>query len=307
MNVYAANAAKEYAIEIAGISMLAKASGNHFELEIPATHEDFVVMTDNPDIELTVHYEEPPELGNRNKLIFDSGATWKLYESDDRYTVIVDNPISGPGIYRLARFNKDFSKGELFVRPYELIERHKSPNGKPMFYPFENPLDEMLIVNKVANGSGIEIHGCAVAYKQKGFLFTGVSGAGKSTLASLWKTRPVEILSDERLIVKRDGAGGFWVHGTPWPSDAGAISTTGVPLDSLYFLAQSPENYVRQLTVAEVMTRLLVTCFPTFYFKDGMQNTVALLESIGRMVPAYEFGFLPDESATGFILDRADT
>jgi hypothetical protein len=137
-----------------------------------------------------------------------------------------------------------------------------------------------------------------------GYLFVGVSTAGKSTLARLWEGEECHVLSDDRLIV-RPGHGGYEVHGTPWHGDAGAALGASAPLAGVYLLDKTAgRNVLRELSPADAVTRLLVCCFPTFYFRVGMENTLDVLTSIARNLPMYEFGFLPDVSAIDYFMEN---
>lgn len=305
MSITVASAVSEYAIEVAGITIRATASGDHFDLEIHPAYEDFVVPSSNPDVDLTVYYKELPEISDLGELIFDSGSIWRLYRAEGGYIITMTSPLMGDTPYRIVRFNEALDKGELYVQPSEITEGYKGPSGKTAVCPFDYPLDELLVINKVSDGRGIDIHGCGIADDESGRLFIGVSGAGKSTLANLWKKRPVRILSDDRLIVRPVGEE-LWVYGTPWHGDANISLPAGVPLRGLYFITQSPENMLRRLSRAEALTRLLVCCFPTFYIKDGMENTMTLMERIVEKVPSYEFGFVPNDSAIDFVMSQWD-
>ena len=72
--------------------------------------------------------------------------------------------------------------------------------------PLEYPLDELLIMHRLTQERAIELHGCGIVRADgTGNLFVGHSGAGKSTTTRLWTEREdVEILSDDRIIVRRD-------------------------------------------------------------------------------------------------------
>ena len=68
------------------------------------------------------------------------------------------------------------------------------------------PLDELLIMHRLTQEKAIELHSCGIVRPDgTGNLFVGHSGAGKSTTTRLWMEREnVEILSDDRIIVRRD-------------------------------------------------------------------------------------------------------
>jgi hypothetical protein len=75
--------------------------------------------------------------------------------------------------------------------------------------PLEYPLDELLIMHRLTQEKAIELHSCGIVRPDgTGNLFVGHSGAGKSTTTQLWMAREdVEVLSDDRIIVRRDEGG----------------------------------------------------------------------------------------------------
>jgi hypothetical protein len=72
--------------------------------------------------------------------------------------------------------------------------------------PLAYPLDELLIMHRLTQEKAIELHGSGIVRADgTGNLFVGHSGAGKSTTTRLWTEREdVEVLSDDRIIVRRD-------------------------------------------------------------------------------------------------------
>jgi hypothetical protein len=72
--------------------------------------------------------------------------------------------------------------------------------------PLDYPLDELLIMHRLTQEKAIELHGSGIVRPDgTGNLFVGHSGAGKSTTTRLWTEREdVEVLSDDRIIVRRD-------------------------------------------------------------------------------------------------------
>jgi hypothetical protein len=296
------------AIRIAGVTFVAEARTKGLLLDIQTRLEPFLVEADGGDTTFGVHYEEPPsEWGiPLERQVFDSDAGWQLYEQPDGYMFAFWlSPPDPDGKGRpsgLARFDRTFSRGELYQRPRDVGEARHHADGSVSILPWHRPFDELLLVNRIAYLGGVLIHGCGLIYEGRGHLFTGTSGAGKSTLASLWQPTGVPILSDERVIVRRD-ANDVTLHGTHKGSAADMSLPGNAPLASVNFIKQSSENYIRPLSPAEAVSRLLVTSFPTFYFKVGMENTVSILADVVRRVPTYEFGFRNDPSAVEFLLD----
>src|SRR6476660_9837409 len=85
--------------------------------------------------------------------------------------------------------------------------------------PLEYPLDELLIMHRLTQEKAIELHGSGIVRSNgEANLFIGHSGAGKSTTTRLWTAvEDVEVLSDDRIIVRRDRD----VSGVEIPCEAG--------------------------------------------------------------------------------------
>jgi len=261
-------------------------------------HRFFQVMNGSSDIFLNYYYVSIPNLSLDN-LIFASEGNWNLYQKGRQFIIPLTSYAMGPCPYRLAVMNEDFSRGEVYVRPYE-VDPGRSPESPVALDPFEYPLDEVIMVNFLARGRGVILHACGVVDEGRGLLFVGVSGAGKSTLAELWKPTGVTLLSDDRIIVRRM-EGKFRMYGTPWHGDAGIASPESAPLERLYFIEQAARNYVQALSPVDAAARLLVRCFPPFYDKAGMEFILDFLAQVAEEIPCYELGFVPDASAIDFV------
>src|SRR4051812_7654599 len=170
------------------------------------------------------------------ELIFDSGALWRLYRQESDYVFHFTTPYFGATPYKTARFNDDFSEGEVTLhRPYFA--------DRDGVNPLEYPLDELLMLNLLAQGRGVELHSCGLVDETgAGYLFIGQSGAGKTTTARLWEREPqVRILSDDRIIVRRE-AGAFWMHGTPWHGEGALALPERAQLKRIFFLKHGERN-----------------------------------------------------------------
>jgi hypothetical protein len=148
-------------------------------LEAQGAARRFVSAAGAPDVRLIAAWanSHAPEPG---ELLFDAGSIWKVYRQGDGYQIHFHAPQFGPRPYRTALFNADFTSGEL------LLNRACFPAGEPL-YPLEYPLDELLTINLLSRGRGVEVHACGVLDSDgRGYLFLGMSGAGKSTMGRLW-------------------------------------------------------------------------------------------------------------------------
>jgi hypothetical protein len=303
--LYQAESIKALKLSIAGIVVEFVADAS-LRLAIPDPHNRFVVTTGIPELALRVHYGQLPEL-NLEEKIFDSGGVWSLYRSGSRYVIILTSYLFGPSPYEMAVINPEFNRGDIYIRPVSdprrtvNLSNALSESEPTIIDPTGYPLDEVLMVSLLSRGHGVELHGCGVVLVGRGVLFSGVSGAGKSTLADLWKKRPdVPILSDDRIVVRRiDGR--FWMFGTPWHGDAKTALPRGVPLERVFYIKHSPENYNAPLKTSEVVSRLFVRCFPTFWDQAGILFTLGLLGKIAEAIPCSELGFVPNDSVLDFV------
>jgi hypothetical protein len=134
---------------------------------------------------------------------FDSGSTWRLYEGKTGFQFDFAYPAPGEPIQKRLFVDRRFRQTIL-----QLSKKYFAGFPDPPD-PFEYPLDELLIMHRLTQERAIELHSCGIVRADGiGNLFVGHSGAGKSTTTRLWTEREdVEVLSDDRIIVRRDEGG----------------------------------------------------------------------------------------------------
>jgi hypothetical protein len=286
----AARDAGRICVEIGGITVALVSRDPGLKLRIEGAMEKFVVEDGEPDVTVRTSWADLSDVAAGEK-IFDSGGIWQLYRSDGRNEFRFAAPFSDWLPYKIARFNSDFTSGEILCEP-----RYFNP-GQPV-YPLEYPLDELLFVNLLAAGRGVEVHACGLRDGSgNGYLFPGQSGAGKSTTARLWAGQAgVKMLSDERIVLRKDG-GRIWMHGTPWHGDAKLARADRALLTKVFFLRHWHENRAVPLTRIQAAARFVACSFPTFYNPAGLDFTLGFFADLLKAVPAYELGFVPDASA----------
>jgi hypothetical protein len=265
---------------------------------VPGLHyKAFISDSLKADIKIKVYARDVPDI-SRQKKIFDSAGPWSLYDWQGKYLFAFRSPAVTPNLYEVAIFDPDFTTGEVYLPDYYL-------KGRTSYDPLTYPLDELLMVNYLAHGRGIDIHALGIiAADSFGMAFTGVSGAGKSTTAGLWKGRKeAKILCDDRIILRRE-EGVYWMHSTPWHGTAGIAVPGKAPLRSLFFLKQAKENRIVPLKPTDAATRLVVRCFPTFYRQAGMEYALDMITDLVQKVPCYELQFTPDQRAVDEVLNN---
>jgi len=265
-------------------------SDDPIKLALDPSMRDFVVEPSLGDIQIKVGWTTNLEIPSGEPL-FNSGGLWRLFEDSGGYRFYFSTPYLGASPYKTAWFDREFSRGHLLLfRPY-------FDEGKPI-YPLEYPLDELLMIHRLACGEGVEMHAVGIVDEAGlGHLFLGHSGAGKSTTARLWKSESnAQILSDDRIILRvRDGR--VWMYGTPWHGDAGIASPESAPLSRLYLLEHSNQTELVALPPGRAAAELFTRSFVPHHSPRGLQFTLRFLDRVAREVPCAIFRFLPDKSA----------
>jgi hypothetical protein len=187
----------ESSFRIAGVSVGVR-GGRDADIAMVAPLALFRSERGRSDIEIKIEWVDDLRLVGRP--VFDSGATWRLYERDDAFQFDFSAPFYGEQPYRRLLVNSGFTKATIQLNA-SCADRSSYP-GVALSYP----LDELLVMHYLARESAIELHASGIVHKDGiGNLFVGHSGAGKSTTTRLWTEREnVEVLSDDRIIVRRD-------------------------------------------------------------------------------------------------------
>jgi hypothetical protein len=271
-------------------------SEDAIEMALDPGLRDFEIdpSCDGGDVQIQVSWTDKLEIPTGTPL-FNSGGLWSLYAEAGGYRFYFSTPYLGAAPYKAARFDPDFRRGELVMfRPY--FESRK------FVFPLEYPLDELLMIHRLACGEGVEMHAVGVVDDGgRGHLFLGHSGAGKSTTARLWQEQSnAHILSDDRIILRlRDGR--VWMHGTPWHGDAGIASPDAAPLSRIYLLEHASKSELVSIAPGRAAAEMFARSFVPHHSHQGLQFTLRFLERVTREIPCSVFRFLPDKSAVEMI------
>jgi hypothetical protein len=265
------------------------------KLRVEEPTRNFFVPQTAPDITLEAKWgtlSQKPE----GRKIFDSGDIWQLYQSGGEYLFSFTSSLLGSIPYRLGRINNDFTNGTILLHePY--FDRNQPVN------PLEYPLDELLLINFLALGKGVEIHSCGIIDQLgQGRLFVGQSGDGKTTIAKLLEqTEGITVLSDDRIILRQMGQT-LWMYGTPWHGEAKLASPNRAPLSQVYFLEKGSRNELASQKRAEALSRLFACSFLPFYSHEGLSFTLGFLEEVAKATPCDVLKWVPDRKVIEFIL-----
>lgn len=284
--------ATRLAVYIGGFS-LGMWCSRDLSMELDPEHQPFLLpSTANHacHFELDISWADSLTLP-RTRPSFSSGGLWSAYVSDTGTKFYFSSPAVGPLPYKAAWFDPGFERGHV------LLNRAALSADRPVF-PLEYPLDELMMMHRLALGEGVEVHALGLADQDgSGYLFLGHSGAGKSTTARLWMAQPgVTLLSDDRIILRKHD-GKFWMYGTPWHGDAGVASPGRAPVSAIFLLEHAPENKLLPLHPAKAAAELFARAFVPHYLQSGIEFSLGFLDQITRSVPCSILRFTPTQSA----------
>jgi MoaA/NifB/PqqE/SkfB family radical SAM enzyme len=210
---------------------------------------------------------------------------WAIFEREDSWLYLgVTADSDSEGLHKAALFTKDYGRGTIY-HPDETSFRRGNSRSLTFF-----PTDQILIAQLLALRNGCYLHASGVSMKGRGLLFMGHSDAGKSTMIGLIKDK-AEILCDDRMIVRRE-RDGYRIHGTWSHGEVPDVSAASAPLAAIFFLHKSSENRLSQVAKKRDITSTLLSCLIKPMATPGWwENTLALIEGIGRNVPCYDLFF----------------
>jgi hypothetical protein len=283
----------------------------------------FRVETYRCDVNVTVEWVSDlgPAPGQR---LFDSGATWHLCQRENGFQF---DFIARDQRYKRLLVDSRFREATLQMSA-EYFESFSGLATDPLGYP----LDELLIMHRLTQERAIELHSCGIVRPDgSGNLFVGHSGAGKSTTTRLWtECEDVEVLSDDRIIVRRDDreqkqiprsarndkaenqiplsppSTGMRMYGTPWHGEAMYASPNSAPLSRIFILEHGHGNVLTRLSASQAVAELFARSFVPFHRHEYVDSALDFLQELVGSVPVYHYSFEPDQRAVDTILNFND-
>jgi len=287
---------------IGGVSVEVLSSSGQDSRLVPSL-EPFRVEAGPSDVSIRVEWSSALELLPSRKL-FDSGTTWRLYEDSGGFSFDFNAPVFGQQPYKRLFIDRGFRNATLQMNRAAFEEFPCESE------PLEYPLDELLIMHRLTQEKAIELHSAGIVRADGiGNLFVGHSGAGKSTTTRLWThLEDVEVLSDDRIIVRRDQSdpSRMRMYGTPWHGEAMYALPGSALLARIMILQHGKGNRLTRLSASEAVAELFARSFVPFHRHEYVDSALQFLQELVEAVPVYRFEFEPDERAVHTIRNLHD-
>lgn len=292
------------------MSIFCKVAGVTFryDVELPlrfaAGSETFrgfgIAETENVDFKIVVSDAKTDEKteATLNKFVAQGDDLvdfcWSIAKTDDGtdcITVDFDNDKKYLWVQLLLGEND----GTLRVCRRDVTENEVNPYVFPLFN---------LMMSRILNRrEWFLIHCSLVDYDGCGYLFTAPSGTGKSTMARLWRDSVGATIVNDDMIAVCCNANGEAV-GYNIPMNYYTDKSKCVKLSALYLICQSAQNYVKPITGAEAVMRIMTN---TIYHPTDKEIISRQLSAISRacsQAKVFEVGFRPDGDIVRLLLQE---
>lgn len=104
------------------------------------------------------------------------------------------------------------------------------------------------------------MHGAAISFEDKAYIFTAASGTGKSTHIKLWRKalgKNVGIVNGDKPVIEIRDDGTCLVFGTPWAGKERWERNVGFVLGGVCVLHRGAENSVERISAAEALVPIM--------------------------------------------------
>jgi hypothetical protein len=272
-----------FRLHVGGVTLAV--AGGRLPGPVPAVLRRFAAAR-GEDVALRVELRAPPVPEGR--LLFESGGPWRVHRHGRGLLYLVAGPHERDRPYRGLAVSPAYRRGVLYEPP-GAVRR----GGFALGYP----LGQLLLQHRLSRDGAAEVHASGVVASGRALVFAGASGAGKTTLARVWRRRRFDVLSDDRVVLRRRRGGVVAAWGTPWHGTAALASPRQAPLGAVFFLRHGPASRARRLVAAEAAARLVALSFPPPWDPAGVAGVLSLAEAVARSVPCFELEFTPDAAA----------
>lgn len=237
-----------------------------------------------------IHHEAIPRNFALTKNSSSLPRNWETTQLEGKKVFLIPWKTGDTSPCKTAVMEEDCARADIWIKRREL---------ETVSFPLST-LDLLLFSHLLLPRDGIIIHAAAVKINDEAFLFPAASGSGKSTWADLSSRMPSwSVLGEDKIIMRKSGDD-YLIFGTPWNPRPEFQKTDSAPLRGIFCLHHSPENQIAEINQFSALQEMLQQAFMPFNERDELDRAVSILEDVIHRVPAYSFGFRPDQSAVDY-------
>lgn len=194
-----------------------------------------------------------------------------------------------------------------------LMERELLNGKKSAFEILHSSPDEhieiLVLCRKIAElmpkYNGVLFHGSALAFDDRGLLFTATSGTGKSTHSSIWRKvygDRVRMINDDKPFIRLI-EGKPYVFGSPWMGKHRLGGNLSVPLQGICILSRGKENQIYSVTPRDAMPILVQQCYRPENV-SVLMDSMSILDSLSKNAGLYQIFCNMEDSAAKVVCEH---
>lgn len=285
----------EFNLNIAGIDFDVESSAPLIMGRDEGAYGQFMASarSSNPDairVRIDSGVPEPATAGN---ILFQADETWSM--SRNGSSRVISYPARSP--VWTAAFKDS-------VRDVSIVCGQGFTQGSSCLNPMCYPLDQLLLMYALGASDGLILHACGVDLGGRCAVFVGRSGAGKTTISRLFQEAGYDVLSDDRVVLRRHG-NGFMAYGTPWAGEGGMAINRGVELAGVFMLAKHSTDEIAGMSSGSALDAMMQSASVPWYDWPFAGPTVSLCGSVLEHVQVGQCRFTPRKSAVEAVLSYA--
>jgi len=251
----------------------------------PSPEPLFGASAANPDLTVGVRIAQAALPQDCEPIVYASaGATFDIARSAGAWWIAVHGRRR---CERVARFERDFSGGEIWIAP-ELA-------GEGL-HPLAHPLDELVVLHRLARNGGLVVHGSTVLREGRALVFVGRDSVPDEVPRDrAWRRWQGMRLEGDRVVMRLSEDGGsVRVHGAPWLSGGGLSSPGSARLDAIHAIEASPAIFASRVVGDSAVSQLLSHVLAPVHDADSATSMLETASRVATLVPLLRLG-LPEE------------